>query len=163
MGEARRKLSVKPDLTIVPDIKVLPVTVEQITPAAVPNVWFQVKPLIDKALERCNGEITSEDVRRAILSERMQLFVAHDKTIVHMALVTEIQQYPRYTALNVVAVSGSLRGALRGYMQDFFPKILEWSQALGVTFVECRCHPTMARLLRGLGFYHRYHVMMLKV
>ena len=136
---------------------------EQVTKDNLSHVWVQVRPLMNKVLIRANGELNSEDIRRAALEGKVQLFVAHDKETVHMAMATEYVTYPRFTSLRVIALGGKTAGALRGCVRDFWPKIIEWAQAQGVTKIEASCHPSMVRLLTRYGFYPKYTTVFLDV
>ena len=42
-------------------------------PSEVPRIWHEVKPLVDKALARADGEQLSEDVLQKLLNKEMIL------------------------------------------------------------------------------------------
>lgn len=132
------------------------VILEQVRPENTAHVWVQVKPLLDRAIATSNGELTSEDLRRAVISGQAQLFVSHDRETVYMACATEFVTYPRYTTLRIIALGGigSQNLLIRG--GDFLARISAWALAQGATKVEACCHPGMVRLLRRFGFYQKY-------
>lgn len=134
---------------------------EQITKDTISHVWVQTRPLINKAMAHSNGEANSEDLRRAVIAGECQLFVVHDKETVHFAFVTELVDYPRFMSMRIIALAGRTSGILAVCMRDFWPKVIEWAQAQGVTKFEAACHPTMAKMLRRYGFYTKYHTVFL--
>lgn len=132
---------------------------ELVKPASLTDVWVQTEPKIKRALKHANGELTAEDIRRAVARDQIKLFIAHDKTTVHAVLCCELVTYPRYTSLNIIVAAGGAHTVADAQV-DFIPWLRTWAKAQGVEKFEARCHPSMARLLQRYGFYHQYAVMM---
>jgi hypothetical protein len=68
--------------------------------------WKVVLPMLQRALEYCDGEITAEDLFTFIMQGMMDLWVAYEEEKIWAVAVTEIAQYPRMRMLRIVALSG---------------------------------------------------------
>lgn len=78
---------------------------------------------IKSALEYGGGTHDIEDVFRAILESRMQLWPAENG-----CLVTEILVYPRKKVLHIFLAGGEM-----GQITDMHHDVIEWAKAQGCT------------------------------
>lgn len=76
-----------------------------VNPEFLPDIWFSVRPLIDKALEHSVGEITSYDILKFLLNGKEFLWVGVEDDEIKSILVAEIVNYPRKRILRIVACS----------------------------------------------------------
>ena len=67
----------------------------------VPRIWHEVKPLVDKALARADGEQLSEDVLQKLLNKEMILFAGIEANELAAVCIAEILNYPRKKVLHV--------------------------------------------------------------
>lgn len=74
-------------------------------PHHVSQVWPDVHEFLSDAIQHCDGKWELIDVRRAIESKDMQLFVVMDGEV-KAAVVTQFNQYPAKKVLTVVFLGG---------------------------------------------------------
>jgi hypothetical protein len=120
--------------------------------------WPQAAVHLERVVnEAMHGELTVEDIYQATLEGRMYVMVAKNDDFelpdVKFVLVLEVRQYPRYAAMNVVAIAGS---DLRHLMKRFWGKICSWAYINGVRKFECSVAPAMERILSSAGFERHY-------
>jgi hypothetical protein len=81
---------------------------------------------IEGALAYAGGTHTYDDIREGVEQGRFQFWPG-----VHSAAVTEIIEYPRCRALNIILAGGDV-----GYLAEMeagLPVILDWARAQGCT------------------------------
>ena len=119
--------------------------------------WAQCVPHLEKAVNAMHGELTVEDIYTLALQGRMYVLVAkndeQEVPEVNLVMVTEVVYYPRYTAMNVVAVGGK---DLRHSIKQFWPDVIGWARISGVRKIECSVSLAMERILLGVGFERKY-------
>ena len=86
-----------------------------------PEVWTQVKFLIEKALATSRGEAESEHFRRSIERGQMDLFIAYKDGEVLATMVTQFIQHANYTALRVCILGGKSQGILEDCCKNYWP------------------------------------------
>ena len=130
--------------------------IEGIPAAMVLLVWEEARPWVARALEIEGGHFAEEDIRAALLSRDMQLWVVRAAENPASAapdagrrirgiLVTEIVRYPRRTVCRLV-LAGAEDGA-RAEWLAWRPLIDAWARANGCDLVELYGRPGWARLL----------------
>jgi len=105
----------------------------------------RVSPWLQKALEEDGGAFSLDDIRAAVESRRAKLLTAP-----HAAVLLEVIQYPRFSALRVVGAGGETGEALEEVRQ-FAKAVPEIAKALGLHRYEWRGRPGWARVLKELG------------
>ena len=128
----------------------------KVDPSEIPQVWTQVKPLVERAMATARGESNAEHFRRAVLNAKMDLFVAIHESKVVGAMLTQFVMHPNYTALRICVMAGSEPHVLVTGMDEYWPRLIEWSKQHGAETWEAFCHPGMARLLQRHGFSEKY-------
>lgn len=127
------------------------------TQQLIDKYWAQCVPHLEKCLEGMHGECTVEDIYTSALQGQMYLLVAKndDEELpdVKLVLVMQLVYYPRYTAMNVVAMGGK---DLRHLIKKFWPDVCGWARICGVKQIECSVAPAMERILSGAGFERKY-------
>lgn len=91
------------------------------------GVWWQVYPLIYGAAERSGGRYEAADIKKAIESLDMQLWIIRAGDSVEAVAVTEIIQYPRRKLVKVNI------GAGKNYKEwiPLLAEIEEWGKENG--------------------------------
>lgn len=122
-------------------------TVEGVRAAAVPKVWREVRPFIERALAEGAGHFAPEDIRAALLRRDMQLWIVRrpDRSAAG-ALVTEIVAYPRLKVCRLV-----LAAAADGGREDWLPWrrfVEDWARVQGCQAMELYGRPGWARIVR---------------
>jgi len=71
-------------------------------------VWKDIKPLVQKALDKNNGNdyYTTDDVKKFIKNRSFQLWIAVNNDEIEAAFITQIVIYPRCKELSIFLVSG---------------------------------------------------------
>lgn len=88
-----------------------------------PADFSAYRPYIEAALAFAGGTHTYDDIREGVEQGRFQFWPG-----VHSAAVTEIIEYPRSRALNIVLAGGNL-----GEMEVGISALLDWGRAQGCT------------------------------
>ena len=92
-----------------------------IAPDDVPDIWHDIKPLIDKVLTLDHfSNMTSTDVLRMILDGEQQLWIGLKEGSLFTAVVTEFVFYPRNKVLRVITWS-----TVTGYGYDNWKSLIE--------------------------------------
>ena len=125
--------------------------------------WPEIAPMIDKCMHKAtHGELTLQDIYDRCTSGHMNIFVVKDDSAespeVPLVLVTELVNYPRLTALRIVALGGT---SLDKYYGKFWTKFCGWAYMNGVRAIEGLVSPAMERIISRYGFEHVYTHMRL--
>ena len=120
--------------------------------------WAQCVPLFERVVdEAMHGELTVDDMYTRALAGQMYIIVAkNDETEVpdvRLAMALELVYYPRYTAMNVVAIGGK---DLRPMIRRFWKYVCGWAYICGVRKMECSVAPAMEKILEAVGFERHY-------
>ncbi len=111
-------------------------------------LWLLIKPHVEDALEHSMGEYTADDVRNALLTNDMQLFLACDKGL-KAVIVTQITKYPQKKVLRVFLLHGIDFDSWAADMQE----TLERYQAfIGADHIEAVVRPGLAKKLKSYGW-----------
>lgn len=131
MGEAE----LKHEINIVP-----------VPPEYVNSVWEDIAPLLEKALNRSNGELGLEDVYKCLIEATMQAglcVVDHELAAV---IVTEIVDYPKKRAVRLILGGGS-------HLHEWAPALDDAMQAraeeVGADLIEIWGRPGWMRFLNN--------------
>lgn len=112
--------------------------------------WIRCKPWLEAALKYSDGTHTIDDVEAQIKAGRIQFWPG-----LNGAVVTEIQEYPQKTVLNVFLCGGDLRECLE--MGDNF--IEPWAKENGCTAVRQYGRKGWTRALLKHGWREVFFVM----
>jgi len=119
--------------------------------------WGQCEPHIQRCLDGMHGEMKTEDLYSRALKGEVFIIVAKcdepEVPDVKLVIITELVTYPRFTAMNVVALGGK---DLRNCMKMFWKDVCGWAKVCGVRKIECSVHPAMERVLASAGFERHY-------
>jgi len=119
--------------------------------------WAQCVPHLEKCVDSMHGEATVEDLYAACLRGEMYTIIAkNDDTElpdVKLVIVLQLVYYPRYAAMNVVALGGK---DLRHSMKKHWADVQGWARICGVKQIECSVAPAMERILSAAGFERKY-------
>ena len=120
--------------------------------------WGQCVPLFEKCIEKqMDGELDVDDIYSRALKGQMFVFaVKNDSTElpdVKLALALELVYYPKYTAMNVVALGGK---DLRNMIDMFWKHVCGWAKICGIKKMECSVNPAMQKILETVGFKQQY-------
>ena len=128
------------------------------TKQLIDKYWGQCVPLLDQCIKRAmHGEMLVEDLyTRALKGEVFIIVAKNDDTetpTVKLVIVLELVTYPRFTAMNVVALGGK---DLKSLIQMYWKDVCSWAKVCGVKKIECSVHPAMERILTSEGFERTY-------
>ena len=128
------------------------------TKQLIDKYWGPCVPLLDQCIKRAmHGEMLVEDLyTRALKGEVFIIVAKNDDTetpTVKLVIVLELVTYPRFTAMNVVALGGK---DLKNLIQMYWKDVCSWAKVCGVKKIECSVHPAMERILTSEGFERTY-------
>ena len=117
-----------------------------IPPQDLPNVWHDVKPLINKALEHASGEIMSSDILELLLEQRQILLVGVDDKKLEMATVGEIVNYPKKRIFRVITLA-TKSGHDYEKWNEYIPLVEDFAKQHGCVALEAWTRKGLARKL----------------
>lgn len=122
------------------------------------NLRSQIDALLSRALVTGQGELTLDNVYKAVLDGKMQLWVIFDEGIVVAACVTTILEFPSGKRAARTLLLGGEKPLLWGKILDDW--LDEWAKLHGChtleAFVSTRM---MEHLIKTRGYKHFYHVV----
>ena len=117
--------------------------------------WDQCVPLLQKCIDKMDGEMIIEDIYASATQGKAFIIVVKNDydNYVKLALVLELVYYPRYTAMNVLALGGE---DLKNMINLYWKHVCGWALICGVKKMECTVSPAMERILKSVGFKQQY-------
>lgn len=123
--------------------------------------WGQVSealtPCIDEAM---NGEMTLSDIYEGIKAGRLFCLVAKNDEgelpDVVAAMILQLEAYPQYAVLDIVALGGSGLDLLR---DKYWERVCGWAYMNGIRQLQASVSPAMARMLKSYGFKPVYQTL----
>lgn len=126
----------------------------------VPLYWQVILPFVSMALAEGRGELEPDDVYARLCDGRMQVLAAVYEDTIVAALVTEVVNYPRKTALRVVLAGGS---KLDKWMHAAQAMLLIGAHAVGASFIEMHGRKGWQKALLAVGWKPSYYSMAFEV
>jgi len=114
--------------------------------------WERCRGWIEAALEYAGGTHTIEDIEAGLTSGQFTFWPGQ-----RCAIVTELNVYPRFKALNIFLVGGDLQEIL-----EMEPHICAWAKAHGCERVYQIGRPGWKRALEAHGYQVRLLVGSMK-
>jgi len=133
-------------------------------PAHMELYWHLIEPLLERSTrEAMHGEFDIADLKALAFAGKAHIFVlTNDKTgtnpdrSVSLALAAELVMYPKFPALNIIALGGNNLGMAH---RKFWKQFCGWAYMNGVRTIEGWVSPGMQRLLERFGFKQIYSHM----
>ena len=127
-----------------------------ITPHGIPAIWSEAGAMINRAVERGDGNYTLENVFALLVNNHAQLWVAVDEDeTIHAAMVTQITNFPQKMILTVLYLAGKHRKNWQIFMDD----IELWAKNQGCVGMEAYARKG---LLRWLPDWRRVYTVIRK-
>ena len=131
----------------------------QITPQQLPQVWGTVVPLLQKAIDLDPEVTTIEQVEYSVRTGRTFLLVWDEPDVgITGAATVELQDLPRERIAHVNLMGGS--GIVR---QHVFDEAKKWMRTLGATTAQCWAKGTLVQMYEKMGLTNTYQVMRVKL
>lgn len=123
--------------------------------------WWSVASLIADGVEQVADEYTLEDLAQMVVNgDAFAGLFTDDDGRPLLAMVFRFTQYPRTQAVHIMALGGR---DLAPVAITFWRQFTEWAKESGATRIEACAAPAMTRVLRALGFEHRYNFLRFEV
>lgn len=114
-------------------------------------------PLFERvARKAAYGEFNVEDIYRLAQQGHITIAMIENEKGVQLAIAFEFIFYPRWTAVNILALAG--QGLAEAFIR-FGACFKAWCREAGAEKIQASCRPAMARLLRQYGFTSSYQTM----
>ena len=116
-------------------------------------------PAIVRQLERCidktmRGEVEAEDIYKAALTAQAVVFIIGRQTVegpdVKLVVVLEPVVYPRFQAMNILALAGE---NLNDLHDRYWKALCGWAYMNGARAFEGYVSPAMFRIVSKFGFH----------
>ena len=127
-----------------------------IDPSKAPDIWHNIKPLIEKTLPYSEGEMTPSDSLRMIMNEEQQLWLGIDDGEIFLALITEIIRYPQKSTLRIINFSTQTEHGMDIWYDQMLETLNEFGLKVNCTNLEAWCRKGLAR---KLDWEHEYVVI----
>lgn len=112
----------------------------------VARLWDALAPVLEPAVERADGAIACDDVRRALECRDMQLWCASVDGRFRAAIVTELVNHPRKRVCVVLFVAGA---GLKQWLPAAMDTIGGWARANGCAALDTYGRKGLVRALAG--------------
>lgn len=120
-------------------------------PEEIEAEWPHLEKLFQAVAETAaHGEFDANDLKQLAIDGRITLGFCSDYS---MAIAFEFRHYPKFVAVNVVALAGH---GLSAVAAQFFCAFKTFCRAAGAECIEASCSAGMSRLLRRYGFSEIY-------
>lgn len=120
------------------------------------EIWGTVRGFILRAIAFSRGELDIHAIWRALEAERLQLWLITQDEKPLCVMITELRVFAEKRSCNLVAVAGK---QTQDIWQEFFPYFKNWLIANEIDEIQATCRPSVARLIRALGFRETACVM----
>jgi hypothetical protein len=119
------------------------------------QVWHEVIPLLNRALDYADDRFAVEDVYAALQARDMQLFVAMRHGVVASFCITQIVIYPRKKILYLLFAAGVDMHEWVQYEQ----RMTDWAKEQQCDAIEVTGRRGWARVLYARGYKDSYTVV----
>lgn len=126
------------------------------TGESVLSIWATVEPMLRLAAVWSRGEFSTEDALSLLLARRMILWVFHVDGSIHLAVLTEVRDYPRKRVCNIYAAAG--KNLLEVWTQAL-PLVRGWLEENQIEEIEATCRDAVMRKLLLVGFRKQANVL----
>jgi hypothetical protein len=106
------------------------------------------------------GEMTIGDVRARVASGTAQIWVVQEDGIDLAVALTEMVDYPRLSALRVIAIGGADMASWQGELYD---SMVRFCQQEKLRRIEMVCRPGLEKIMKPLGFEKKLICMLKEV
>ena len=126
-----------------------------VKPENIPDIWPDVRPLLEEALEHSVGELHPSDILRMLLNEREFLWIGIDDNKIQSVLIAESIKYPRKQTLRIVIWTVSKESDFNKWIPYLY-LIEDFGRTLNCTHLEAWARKG---LVRKLKWDHEYSVI----
>ncbi len=128
-----------------------------VDPSELEAYFARLAPLFERVVGKATqGEFDVEDLYCLARQGHITLGMIENEGQVQLAIAFEFMVYPRFMAVNILALAGQgLAEAFNKFWHDF----KAWCREAGAQKIQASCHPSMTRLLRRYGFLNVYQTM----
>jgi len=130
--------------------------IKSYTGMATREIWGTVRGFVMRAIAFSRGELDIDCIWRACEKGHIQIWVITEDGFPVCVMLTELRVYAEKKSCNLVAVAGK---QARTVWKEFFSYFKTWLIANNVDEIQATCRPSVARLIRTLGFTETACVM----
>ena len=124
----------------------------------VQRFWHLAEPLLQKAIEKGNGEFTTGQLKLLVTQGQQQLLLVMKEEICYVALTVQFINYPNDRIAYITYIGGKNTKA-------GFEQFKQWAKEQGCTAIQGSTkYESIARLWNRLyGYQKKYQLMELKL
>lgn len=131
----------------------------QIRPNELPQVWPVAAPLLQKAIDLEPEALTIEQVEYQIRTGRIFLLVWEEPDVgITGAVTVEFIDYPRERIAHVNLMGG--KGIVRDHV---FEDAKKWMRTFGATKAQCWARGSLVQMYEKMGLENTHQVMRIKL
>lgn len=116
-------------------------TLYGVAPADIERIWPDILPFVESGMKYLD-RYGIDDIKTALLTSEMQLFVAMTETIQGIC-ITRIEVFPKCKVLNIFLVAGKDRNN----WLHFDEVLSQWAKELGCKYLEAYCRRGWEKVL----------------
>jgi len=121
------------------------------------DFWPLARDLVDAACERSGGRYKVDDVLQFIMTDKMQLWIMMEDSVVYGVALAEIITFPHLRECRVLAATGHDVHK----WAHFIGRAEEWAKERGCTKLVAITRPGWEKIMKPFG-YEKNHVQMEK-
>lgn len=134
--------------------------VSNVPPETAPAVWQELRPMIERALARGQGDGTSwEHMLVAILMQKMSLWVIHEGEDIVACVVLSVSDYPKGKKVHIQLTAGK---DLDRWIEQIEGLLRDYRDLVGAIAIEASCRKGLARRLSRRGWGRKAVIMELQ-
>jgi hypothetical protein len=126
----------------------------QITPNQLPDVWQEVAPLLQKAIDLEPDALTIEQVEYFIRTGKTYLIIWEEDKVITGASIVDFIDYPTYRVGHI-----NLLGGKDVVKEEVFQETKKWIKYMGATKVQCWARGALVKMYQKIGFENTHQVM----
>ena len=119
-----------------------------VPPKDVPDLWAEIKPLIDKALEHSEEGVTAEDLLPAIEDGRAYLWIVVNEYTIESICLGELVDYPRKKSFYIHAWATKSGHQFDEVIATFEGSVIAFAKLNGCDFIEAKVRKGLAKKLK---------------
>lgn len=131
-------------------------TISAIKANMLPLVWFEVKPMIQAAVDHSNGELDIDQIKERLLKKEMLLLTVSREDNIVAALTLEVRHFP--SGMNILNITTAGGSELHLWMKDVDKVIDDLALQHNCEEVYIVGRPGWEKLLKTQG-YNKIHTV----
>ena len=119
-----------------------------IPPKDVPTFWYEIKPLINKALAHAEEDVNADDLLVPIITGECYLWIVEDGYEIVSICLGDFNEYPRKKSFYIHAWATKSGYQYDEVMKTFNDSVVTFAKINGCDFIEAKVRKGLAKKLK---------------